>query len=1162
MAANGGDEIQRPNKKHHMSKKKLAKKKKRLAVSNLGGGETSESMAANEKAATQVRRNRKGMGVNSARKMQKQFKRTQDIQSKRHKVPVVDRAAVSVEAPPTVVAVVGAPKVGKTTLIKCLLRKFTNLKLVSIKGPVTVVANKKTKLTFIECNNDICSMIDIAKVADLVLLLIDASFGFEMETFEFLSICHIHGMPRLIGVLTHIDVMRQNKALKNHKKTLKRRFWEEVYEGAKLFYFSKFVNGEYLRREVLNLARFVAVMKFNRPITWRNTHSYLLADRMEDMTPAETIRANPKCDRTVCLYGYARGSPVQPNQDIHIPGCGDFKMSDLSFLPDPCPLPQVIKKRALNQKEHLVYSPFSGVGGIVYDKDAVYIELGGSHSHRSVIPEEVSSEDARNRSFRFKELMGEKETLDEKLKGAQLALFDESKPVESGDFEAIVEDSDDEEIEEGGDDFRDGEEEESDETSDIEDDDEVENDAEIETNQNSNDRIRRKMVISHDKTADEEEFGDDSENSDDGDEMPNSGSEKDDEYEDIPPKKPRFDKNLGDEKLSDESMSDEDDAGALNWKRNLKQLAAEKYIDRVKRSGRLGRIVYAEAADFEKSGDSQEEENVVGSLFTIRNAIDDASGVNGADVTLRSSGAQRRKKILSWLHKSRKSSIKNCFITGDFGKEDAEKLLREDDARHAADFEDLENQSDENDNEEEKNEDDSNVISGETQAEIRKKNYEKKKKEMKKVVDAEGKDKDTFFEELKSEACAQQVLNREEFDSLDPKMRVQFEGYRAGMYLRVEIKGMPCEFVENFDPNFPMVIGGLGPSENTVGYLNLRIRKHKWHRKILKSNDPVVVSIGWRRYQTVSTYSIKDDNMRNRFLKYSPEYLHCQSTIFGPVVPQGTGCLMVENLDRGTPHFRITATGSVLDLDKSTNIVKKLKLIGYCHNVLRKTAFITGMFNSQIEVSKFIGANIRTVSGIRGQIKKSLREPEGAFRASFEDKIVKSDVVFLRSWYPVDIPQLYLPVFNLLNRLDNRDQFDYAMKKTGQLRYERGLAAPVKEDSMYPNLPARLPVKHRPLNISSNLQKSLPFHVKPKFMKQPKQKRLVVKEPHERKMAALLNEIRGVHADKKREHERQKRTKLAERKKHLEKIEERKDQRNRELRKQLYKTMGRGTQQS
>ena len=58
-----------------------------------------------------------------------------------------------------------------------------------------------------------------------------------------------------------------------------------------------------------------------------------------------------------------------------------MKIHDVSHLPDPCPLPDKLKKRSLVEKEKLVYAPFCGVGGIVYDKDAVYVELGGSHSH-------------------------------------------------------------------------------------------------------------------------------------------------------------------------------------------------------------------------------------------------------------------------------------------------------------------------------------------------------------------------------------------------------------------------------------------------------------------------------------------------------------------------------------------------------------------------------------------------------------------------------------------------------------------------------------------------------------------------------------------------------------------------------------------------------------
>lgn len=60
-------------------------------------------------------------------------------------------------------------------------------------------------------------------------------------------------------------------------------------------------------------------------------------------------------------------------------------MSDISFLPDPCALPEQQKKRCLNEKEKLVYAPLSGVGGVLYDKDAVYVDLGGSHGFQELV---------------------------------------------------------------------------------------------------------------------------------------------------------------------------------------------------------------------------------------------------------------------------------------------------------------------------------------------------------------------------------------------------------------------------------------------------------------------------------------------------------------------------------------------------------------------------------------------------------------------------------------------------------------------------------------------------------------------------------------------------------------------------------------------------------
>jgi ribosome biogenesis protein BMS1 len=88
------------------------------------------------------------------------------------------------------------------------------------------------------------------QIADLVLLLVDASFGFEMEQFEFLNVLQAHGFPKVMGVLTHLDLFKTAKKQRRVKKELKQRFWTEIYQGAKLFYLSGVTNGQYVGRFV------------------------------------------------------------------------------------------------------------------------------------------------------------------------------------------------------------------------------------------------------------------------------------------------------------------------------------------------------------------------------------------------------------------------------------------------------------------------------------------------------------------------------------------------------------------------------------------------------------------------------------------------------------------------------------------------------------------------------------------------------------------------------------------------------------------------------------------------------------------------------------------------------------------------------------------------
>ncbi|XP_001605043.2 ribosome biogenesis protein BMS1 homolog [Nasonia vitripennis] len=1215
-------------------------------------------------------KNPKAFTFNSAIKAERNFRRKQDIDTKKQHIPVVDRTPL--EPPPILVAVVGPPKVGKSLVIQCLIKSYTKNPLTSITGPVTLVSGKRRRITFIECNNDINSMIDIAKVADLVLLLIDASFGFEMEIFEFLNICQVHGMPKIMGVLTHLDQIKNAKQMRKTKKLLKHRFWTEVYSGAKLFYLSGLLHDEYLRMEVKNLARFISVMKF-RPLTWRTTHPYLLVDRVEDLTDPELIRQNSKVDRTVSVYGYVRGVPLNKQSSIHIPGCGDLKIKDISFLPDPCPLPEQLKKRALVERERLIYAPFSGVGGIVYDKDAVYVELGGSHSH------------TKDDTGLLSQLLQTHDTLDHKLEQSELQLFTNSAPIKSQDVNQIFteekvfdqgrirrkvvfndsekdknedeeDDESDEEMdlegelnkltaqktkaskdeteeEEGEDDDDDDGDEEDDEDEEMEDgsDDEdgqskdeigksrkrkaVEKSAkkkmkldpdsknpelyrELRINQDKHvkDKISEALGLigdknlkasnSMEKSTEDKTRGDDG-NDESFDELSEDedmdfelklDNDDDDYNDDIKSNKDDKDdgenEEDGDEDDENENEEDEDDQENLKWKENIAEKAREAFLSRQQTNINVMRLVYGVFdgdRNYQEDKQEEPEKEEVGGIFHVVQAkqkqkIEERELKNQEESVFFSKELPR-----DWLAEDNKCLLVNRFVTGKWKEsEDAEELLKlddlkDDDEEVYGDFEDLETGEKHKASEKQPttSEPTPKVPKEMTSDELdeRKRLLEKKRK-LKEQFDADYDTTDkTYYEDLKLEVERQAELNKSEFEGLDDNVRVTLEGYRPGMYVRLEIDNVPCELIVNLDPTYPMIVGGLLPGEENIGYVQTRVKKHRWYSRILKSKDPLILSVGWRRFQTMAIFSKLEDNLRNRMLKYTPEHVACMAHFWGPITPQNTGVLAVQDVSKREPGFRIAATGTIVELDKSTKVVKKLKLTGVPYKIYKKTAFIKDMFTSALEVAKFEGAKIKTVSGIRGQIKKAVSRPEGCFRATFEDKIQLSDIVFCRTWYRVDIPKFYNPVTSLLLPPEQKSQWK-GMKTTGQLKRELNLKATPNTDNLYTPV-LREPKVFKPLVVPRTLQKDLPYRDKPKL--QPvlgkrktkfEEKRVaVVREPREENVARMMKMIRTNYSYKQEKLKEATHKRITEYQKRVDEETAKKMKRQREMKKQVFRDL-------
>lgn len=1002
-------------------------------------------------------------------------------------------------------------------------------------------------------------MVDIAKVADIVLLMIDGNFGFEMETMEFLNILAATGMPgNVFGILTHLDLFKKPQALKDAKKRLKRRLWTELYQGAHLFYLSGVMNGRYPDREIHNLSRFLSVMKNPRPLIWRNSHPYSIIDSFRDITHPTKIEEDPMCDRNIVLSGYLRGTNfASQGQRVHVPGLGDFTVSNMEVLPDPCPTPSMEQalakisgktgRRRLDEKEKKLHAPMSDRSGLKIDGDTIwitrekgfnfdnnddeYVDRGqgeemivGLQSERKLLGQTEEGVQLFKGGDKVKQV--EEEEQDTGRKSQRKARFAEREAADEGEG-----DEDDEGFVSGSD--------------------EGDSDAEVEFNEGKLGKMFQKDT---DQAGGEDDLAFADSDSDLG-----SISDPDENLDD------------GEEYDSDE------EAAALRWKDDLAGKALKLHGRRRSyHTGDLARWMYdesltpGEALQRWKGEDEEKEENIEDESddeeFFKKSKQEQEDLKDDRSIPL----YDYEDLAAKWADEKNLEALRRRFTSGagrdgdEDGDEDEFEGIQDDENDEGDGvFEDLEATpveppqptAEDIEAEREKNARRKEELKLRFEEEDREGFLNDKANARKDGGDIQEFGEDEWYDAQKAMIQKQLDINKEEFENLDERQRAAVEGYRAGKYAKVVLQGVPAEFVSRFDSRLPIIIGGLSPTEDRFGYLQVRIKRHRWHKRILKTNDPLIFSLGWRRFQTLPIYSTTDSRTRNRMLKYTPEHMHCFGTIYGPLIAPNTGFVCFNTLKSDNAGFRIAATGTILSVDESTEIVKKLKLTGTPAKIYKNTAFIKDMFNTSLEIAKFEGASIKTVSGVRGQIKRALSKPEGHFRATFEDKILISDIVFLRAWYPIKPHRFYNAVTNLIGW--------QPMRLTGEVRRAQGVATPQLKNSQYRAIERE--TRHfNPLRVPRALAAQLPYKsqiVETKRQKEKTymQKRAVVLAPgsEEKKARALMQQLLTIRNDAAAKRKVKKDENRAAFKKKLAINEEKKEAREKRETKEFWRKNGR-----
>ncbi|RVE64959.1 hypothetical protein OJAV_G00131370 [Oryzias javanicus] len=273
------------------------------------------------------------------RKMDRRHKANQLRRNKKDMILTEKRRLGSRDGPPHLVVVVSLHAGADAGAVTKLLRQDGSGGVVQQEGCISGVSDSfglilpRFKLRFIflsQSTADMHSLLDVAKIADSLVFVLDPAEGWDSYGEYCLSCLFAQGLPSHALVCQGVSDIPVKKRVESRRALSK--IAEVRFPDARLFPLDSEQDATLLLRHLGSQRQ--------RKLGFRSRRSHLIAQNVTFSPdgPAEGTDGGRTGLGTLCVSGYVRGHLLGVHRLVHISGHGDFQLSQIDAPSDPLPL--------------------------------------------------------------------------------------------------------------------------------------------------------------------------------------------------------------------------------------------------------------------------------------------------------------------------------------------------------------------------------------------------------------------------------------------------------------------------------------------------------------------------------------------------------------------------------------------------------------------------------------------------------------------------------------------------------------------------------------------------------------------------------------------------------------------------------------------------------